>query len=87
MSTKICTKCNTEKEGTEFNQRSWCKCCVRDYNRQYAKQKFQNDPEFREKRRQYSAKNTQRMGIRYAIQNQQILQDAFSNCSLELQSH
>lgn len=52
---KTCSKCNTQKELDQFNKNmAWCKCCTKEYNRQYYKnnKKYHN-----EKNKKWSLKN------------------------------
>lgn len=49
---KVCTKCNIEKESTEFHKRSgskdslqsWCKICLRADNRRMEAFRYRNGP-------------------------------------------
>lgn len=66
---KTCTRCHTAKTLDEFGAAKattdglnpWCRQCVRDYQREWARQKRATDPVFAEKARQASRKHKRAM--------------------------
>lgn len=70
METKICKKCNIEKNIDEFtkNKKSkdglkyWCKQCVKEYNKQYKKEySIKNRDKIKNKKREYYKLNKEKI--------------------------
>lgn len=91
MSTKKCTKCQQEKQQTDFYaKRTWCKKCMIEYQVKYDRLKYQVDPVFRQAKINKvmiaKGKKTQREELEYALLNKAILDEAqLSQCSAQLQ--
>jgi hypothetical protein len=64
-----CTKCKTEKEDTEFypdkrnnnGKTSWCKSCMKSDCARRSKYKYNTDPEYRQKIREYQNKRNRKI--------------------------
>ncbi len=85
MSQRVCSKCDKNKDESEYFQRSkgrqtQCKACMKAYSVQYERTRYNVDPVFRERKkerlRQSVERRKQRDTLRYAAENEAILREA-----------
>jgi hypothetical protein len=81
METKICSKCNIEKESPEFNMNgnklsSICKLCKKEYDKQYRAKNAERIKEreknnYKELRKEYREKNKEQLKVKRLQYNQE----------------